>query len=833
MPTRPPGRGRTRGNLPSRSRRGDRASAATAPVRRRRAGLQQRRPRHKLRGLVIALIVLASIAGGVVGAAFIAYASYRTQLPDAATVAAMEPPLDSHLYDAKGNLIAILNEGNGQSSDITGDGSRHVHASLDDISKYARLGTIDVEDRHFYSEGSWDLPRLIKAGWDNFRHTNTSGASTITEQLAKISFFNSPERSLDYKIKEIVLGNEIDANFSKNQILEMYLNRVPYGNHATGIETAAELYFLKPAKDLDLAESSLLAGLPQSPSVYNPLNTTGDQKVNPLAKQRQQVVLAAMVSNGDITQKQADTAYAEPLTFHSWTESQPNVYPSVTDYVTSWLSDHYGNEYINPGGWDIYATVNPDLQKAAQTAVHDTILANRDTHNARDGALVNLDPKTGRVLAMVGGWDYSDPEEGADNEATTRHSPGSSIKLFTYTAAIASHLFTMTSPVQDTPIHIPGSDYSPNNYDLRLHGTCLIKACLGNSLNIPAVKVEVATGIPYITNLEIAAGIDSYASPSDRPDAVNYSATLGTFPATPLEMAVGAATIADLGVHHDPSPVEKIVVRGTGKKLFTLNPDSTARRVVPENVAFIMNEITSNDANRVMDFGAHGPLTLPDRRVSAKTGTSSYFNDNWTLGWTPDIVTSVWVGNPGGSCLNPDDMQTVINEFRRGRALFSGETLDQAETYPYSPADVAYYGLKPKPKIANSCGHLVNSDGVTGAAPIWHADMVAATAAFDKTSWYKVPKDVVQVGSGDNADFYLPNTTGGGSTILGGGPCYYWGPAGTAPVTGPDGTPCQYTGTGPPAATASPSPGGTPSPGAPPATPAAAPQHPPKHHPGG
>ena len=788
---------RSGGSLSARPRRGHRGAGVTAPPpRRRRANLHRPRQRHRVRLLVIVFGVLASLAGGLFAAVFVGYASYRSQLPDAATVAAMEPPLDSHVFDTQGNLIAVFND----------NGVRHVHTSLDNVSLYMRLATIDVEDRHFYSEGSWDLPRLIKAAWDNLRHTNTSGASTITEQLAKISFFNSPERSIDYKIKEIVLGNELDANFTKNQILEMYLNRVPYGNHAIGVETAAELYFFKPAKNLDLAEASMLAGLPQSPTTLNPVLNNGS---NPDAKARQHVVLSAMVSNGDITQRQADAALAEKLTFHDWSESEPNSYPDVKSYVTGWLKQNYGNNYINPGGWDIFTTIDPAKQVAATKALHDGILKIRNTKNAKDGALVNIDPKTGRVLALVGAWDNNDPEIGQLNMATRQRSPGSTIKLFTYTAALASHLYTMTTPILDAAVHLsaPGAPtYSPLNYDRTWHGTCLVKTCLGNSLNVPAVKVEVAVGIPYITSLEIAAGITSYASPpfslgGDRPGATDYSATLGGFPVTPLELAVGAATIADLGVHHDPSPVDHIVDRITGKALFTLNPDATARRVVPENVAFIINEITSNDANRVMDFGAHGDLTLPDRRVSAKTGTAEFFLDNWTVGWTPDLVSTVWVGNPGNSCLKSTDVAAMQRAIARGNVLYNGQDI----SYPYSPQDLAHYGMKPR---NNSCGHLEGSSGITGAAPIWNADMRAALAGT-KADWYTIPKDVIQVGSGDNADFYLPGTQKGGSV---GGGCTYWGPVGSSPPAGlpPD---CRYTGTSPPGAT-------TPSPTSPAGAPA-------------
>ena len=770
--------GRTRGNLSARRRRPPKVGAAAEPIRRRRrAGIHRPRRGRRLRLLVIVLAVLASLAGGLVATVFVAYASYRSQLPDAATVAAMEPPLDSHVFDAQGALIAVFNT----------SGSRHVHARLDNISLYARLATIDVEDRHFYSEGSWDLPRLVKAGWDNLRHTSTSGASTITQQLAKISFFNSPERSLDYKVKEIVLGNELDANFTKNQILEMYMNRVPYGNHAIGIETAAELYFFKPAKDLDLAQSAMLAGLPQSPTSYNPTIHDVSATVNPAAKDRQREVLAAMVTNGDITQKQADTALAEPLTFHDWSESEPDPYPDVKDYVQRWLNFNYGSTFIDPGGWDIYTTIDPAKQAAATAALHDGIAKIRTSHNAKDGAIVNIDPKTGKVLALVGAWDYNDPDVGQTNMALAQRSPGSTIKLFTYSAAIASHLYTMTTPILDAPVHLspgPGQDvYSPLNYDLRWHGTCVVKTCLGNSLNVPAVKVEAAVGIPYITNLEIAAGLTSLNDPSNRPLPLQYAATLGSlsYGLTPLELADGAATIADLGVHHDPTPVDHIIDRSSGKTIFTLKPDASARRVVPENVAFIINEITSNDNNRAMDFGRNGDLTIPNLRVSAKTGTAQFFLDNWTVGWTPDLVSTVWVGNPIKSCLKASDRGTILNAINRGHVLYSGMNV----TDPFSPADLAHYGLKP---LNNSCGHLDNSTGITGAAPIWHKDMVAALAGT-KPSWYTVPKDVIQVGTGDNADFYLPGT----QSSNGGNRCFYYAPAPSPVPPGVDPT-CPYGG---------------------------------------
>src|SRR5205807_1280901 len=205
---------------------------------------------------------------------------------------------------------------------------------------------------------SWDMPRILKAGWDNLRHNSaTQGASTITEQLAKISFL-TPERSFDRKVKQVILGIEIENNFSKNQILEMYLNRVDYGNHSFGIQSAAETYFHKSARELDLSEASMLAGLPNAPGTLNPLVHDPGVPVNPLAKDRQRTVLDAMVRNGDLTRPQADAAFAEPLTFHPYYDSVPQVAPDFVGYLKSFLDQKYGGSYVKPGGWDITTSLD-------------------------------------------------------------------------------------------------------------------------------------------------------------------------------------------------------------------------------------------------------------------------------------------------------------------------------------------------------------------------------------------------------------------------------------------------------------------------------------------
>lgn len=734
--------------------------------RRARAGAYRRgrampRRRRLVRWFLLFVALLAAGGAALVAIAFTAYNAYKAQLPDASTVSSMEPPLDSYVYDSTGKLIDVFH----------GD-TRHDHIALANMSRWVKLATVDVEDRHFYTEGSWDLPRIFAAGVSNLTHNSTQGASTITEQLAKLTLEGgnllgpTSPRSLDYKIKEIVLGNEISVAFTKDQILEMYMNRVFYGNQATGIETAAELYFHVDASKLDLAQSAMLAGLPQSPSYYDPVGDPGP------AKDRQLEVLNAMVNNGDISQAQADTAYAEKLTYYPASASDPalaagNADTSFLDYLGNWMSQHFGSAFLDPGGWRIYTTLDPAKQALAQQTVHDEVAAHGDLYNMHDGSLVNMDPRSGAVLAMVGSWDYSDPHIGQINMATSGVTPGSSIKLFTYTAAIASGKYTMTTPIVDEPytFTVPnGPSYSPLDYDRKWHGTCEVKTCLGNSLNMPAVKVEVGTGIPYIDNVEMAAGVNSIDSTckdsngntvSNLPGPYDYAATLGglTCGISLLDLANGASTIADMGVHHPATPVTKIVAPATGQTLYDYNPNQTGVRVVPDNVAYIMNEITSNDANRVQEFGANGPLTLPGRRASAKTGTGENYIDNLTVGWTPDLLTAVWVGNPTPVC--PGNATT----------LPSGAP----------------------------CGGLSGvASGITGAAPIWHSFMMNALKG-SPADWYTRPSDVVASGPGDNADFFLPTTTQGPqSPALGRGQCIYWQPK-------PDpSNPCTYVGTSPP-----------------------------------
>ncbi len=819
---------RRRAGLPNGSRTSLRANGSTNPgigateaaaraeLRRRRASAYRhlRTPRKRGRALRIVLIgitIFAAIGAGTVGAVFAGYNAYKGQLPDATTISDMEPQIDTDVFDSTGGLIHVFHN----------EGYRHIHVDLAGISPYFKQAIVAIEDHNFYTEGSWDLARLVEAGVADVTHRGAAlqGGSTITEQLAKISLYGGadPPQSIDYKIKEIVLGNEIALNFTKSEVLDMYVNRIFYGNFSVGIGSAAEMYFQKPASQLDLAQSAMLAGLPQSPSAYNPLVHAANQTVNPLAKNRQKAVLQAMQANGYITQAQGIAAFAEPLTVHSWTASEPdpNLDLDFVDYLETYLNSNFP-QYASPGGYEIHTTIDQAKQNLAYSTVHNLVSKERVAENMGDGALVSLNPQNGEVLAMVGTWNYSDPHFGQLNQAAAvQLNMGSTTKLFTYTAAIASTKFTMTTPILDDyyKFPIPGSaPYSPFDDDRRTHGVCQLKLCLGNSFNIPAVKTEYATGTQYIANTELAMGVTSLNQNctlngkvhTNWPSSTQWAATLGSLTCgiTLLDLADGAATLGDLGVQHNPMPVTSIAAQATGQVVWTYNAAAAGHQVIPANVAYIMDEITSNDNNRIREFGRNGYLTLNPRRVSAKTGTADFFMDNLTVGWTPNLLTAVWVGNAQRSCLQPKDYAYVRNQIARGNTVEG--TSDY--TYPYSPRDLAHWGLKPQYTDFPDCGHLDGVvSGYSGAAPIWHSYMTAALKGVPDT-WYKQPANVIvgtTGGSGDDADFYLPGTQPGANTN-----CTYYVPTPLPTQT------CTYAGPSPapPPTPPSPSPGPTPTP---------------------
>ncbi len=619
-------------------------------------------------------------------------------LPAVSGLASNKIDQDTLIYDRHGTLLA----------DIGKYGDHRIVVPLNYISPWVVKATLATEDRTFYSNSGIDLGGIVRAAIANYQHHKVKqGGSTISQQLVKQVYIgtNAPA-DVQRKLKEAILAIELNREYSKNQILEMYLNTIFYGSQTYGIEAAARSYFQSNAHDLSLAQAAMLAGLPQAPTQYNPVVNFAS------AKQRQAQVLAAMVGEKYITAAQAEAAYAVKL------QITPPITkfeaPYFVDYVLKTLAKppyNINNSDNNRKGYRVYTSLDLNLQHMAEAVVREQIAQKGDFYNFHDAALVSMDPKTGEVLAMVGGDNYDRPGGQFNLAYDVPRPPGSSFKIFTYTAAIESRRVNMESPVLDDAMVFPtGGDgpgyksgyakYIPQNYDRSFHGTLPLKMVMGNSLNIPALKVELRTGIPAVVDMASRLGLTCLAEGcvEKKPEDYGMSLTLGAYPVRLADMATAASTLATLGVRHREAPILNIK-DGLGHDVFTYDPAKNEYRAVDPAVAFIIASIMSDDRNRCMSFGCHGDLTLAGRHVAAKTGTTNDFKDNWTVGFTPSLATAVWVGNPDNKPLSH------------------------------------------------------NSTGIVGAAPIWHKFMTQALSATPD-EWYPVPAGLHQIGQ----DFYLPGT---------------------------------------------------------------------------
>ncbi|TMC03252.1 MAG: hypothetical protein E6J41_28080 [Chloroflexi bacterium] len=539
----------------------------------------------------------------------------------------------------------------------------------DDLGKWLPDATIAIEDSGFWTEPGIDVFAMGRAAWIDWRQKQAvQGASTITQQLVKVRLTGN-EVSLDRKVREAVLAIQVEHTYTKRQILEQYLNSIDYGNHARGSLAASRVYFHKDTKDLDLAQASLLAGIPQSPANNDPF-TFWDH-----AKSRQLEVLKAMVRTHKITQEQADEAYAEDLSppAHMFgPTSQVLGAPAFVDWVEAQIAGKYGTEALTGGGLRVTTTINLQLEAEAQKAVSDQINQYGRLYRESQGAMTAIDPRTGAVLAMVGS-----ANAGTQYNFAWRNprSPGSSFKIYTYTTAIESGKYTMATMIPDTPVSIVMGqgepNYQPKNYDGGYHGTLQLQQAMGNSYNVPAVKVEMSLGVDRVADMAkrmgappfqpVYAADGSFTWSNNAPSSsFGPSLTLGGYPETPLQMATGASVLGAQGVYHQPYGIGSITA-SDGTQIFKADPNNGARQVLDPKVAYIMEQIMSNDQNRTRAFGPNSDLTLPGRRVGAKTGTAETFSDGWTVGYTPSLASAFWFGNPDNTLMvyGRDAIQTA------------------------------------------------------------------------------------------------------------------------------------------------------------------------------
>lgn len=567
-------------------------------------------------------------------------------LPKPGELTTRSQKVSSKIYDRNGNLLFK----------VFRDQNRTL-VKLDDVPLFARQATIAIEDAEFYSHPGFSLRGMSRAILYNFTRGELTGGSTITQQLVKNALL-TPEKTFTRKIKEIILAIQVELSFSKDQILEMYLNEVSYGGAAYGIEEASQLYFGKSTKDLTLAQGALLAGLPRAPTTYSPFGA------NPsLSRARQLEVLSRMVQEGYINSVEADKAMQEKLVFAP--QRTDIKAPHFVMYIKQLLAQNYGENIVDEGGLEVVTSLDLGLQEKVEEIVRSEIEKIKGLRISNGAALV-INPKTGEILAMAGSKDYFNRQiDGNFNVTTALRQPGSSIKPVNYSYALESGRYTAASIIDDSPITywIPGSEpYSPKNYDSRFHGRVPLRTALGSSYNVPAVKVLASYGVDKMLEQGKKLGITTW----NDPHRFGLSLTLGGGEVKMVDMAVAYGVLANYGKRVDLHPILKVTdyrgkvleEDGCEASKVTKLPRATVyaeeaaqaqdcgRQVLDPRVAFILTDILRDNTARTPAFGPGSLLVIPNHtEVAVKTGTTQNLRDNWAIGYTKDYVALTWVGN--------------------------------------------------------------------------------------------------------------------------------------------------------------------------------------------
>lgn len=555
--------------------------------------------------------------------------SFVKNLPNPGQIKSLGFPATTKIYDRNGILLY----------EIYGSYNR-TPISLSNIPTHVKQATILAEDKEFYIHNGISLRGMTRALLHNLTSDSLEGGSTITQQLIRSTYL-TPERTMIRKLKEIILSVWIEKLYSKDQILEMYLNQVPYGGTAWGIEAAAENYFNKKSTDLNLAEAAVLAGLPASPSKYSPFN-------NPINyRNRQLMILKRMISSGYINQKEFDEAKDSNLSFNE--PRAPIAAPHFVMYVKELLNKYYGPRLTETGGLRVTTTLDLKLQENTQKILSEQI-NNLKGLLVTNGAALITNPQNGEILTMVGSADYFDKSnDGNVNVTQSLRQPGSSIKVVNYAAALQNG-FTASSIINDSPITYSGAGqagYRPVNYDGRFHGPVTLRTALASSYNIPAVKVLNTIGVDKMIDTGKDMGIDTW----ENRDRFGLSLTLGGGEVTMTDMAEVYGTLANNGTRNNLIPLIKITdYNGRNLPLPILRKPYKA---IPEAVAYILTSILSDNEARAPAFGRNSALNIDGKTIAVKTGTSDNKRDNWTIGYTKDFVTTVWVGNNDNKPMHP------------------------------------------------------------------------------------------------------------------------------------------------------------------------------------
>lgn len=675
-------------------------------ARRKRQRIYHNRPRPWLwvsqsLGAIILLVLLGvGIAtGGGAALVYGIYTSYADQLPDASVIEQQQDEFETvRIYDRTGKYLLY------ESIDPRPFRGDRRYLDLRTMSPWVYQAAVALEDRNFWDNPGINVRGLLRAFASNLQGGAVQGGSSITQQLIKNIIIAPEERtqqSYARKIKEVILALEVTRRYPKEKILEWYLNYNYYGNLAYGVEAASQVYFGKSSRDLNLAEAAMLAPIPQFP-LLNPIDRPEE------AKRRQGLALRALVEAGEIKQDEAVAAFQEPLSLRTSVAERFDILtaPHFALYVLDQIKNEYNTAedpyYIWRKGLQIYTTLDVDLQRyAEQTAREQVVKLLEQGKNAHNAAVVAIKNDTGEILAMVGSLNYNNEEiDGQVNVATANRQPGSSFKPYVYLTALENGM-SPASMILDVATAFPQDDgtfYRPENYDRQYHGPVSLRNALARSYNIPAIRVMQQVGVAAALRTAHTMGINGL----DR--GLNYyglNLVLGGGEVSLLDHTYAYSTMANGGVmigepllsaqlrdgFRKLNPVSVLQIRDTNGEVIKAYQDPQAERIVSAEVAYVMADIMSDDVARSPAFGANTELTLPDRKVAAKTGTTNGFKDNWTMGFTPQLTVGVWVGN-------------TDNE------------------------------------------SMVNVTGLSGAAPIWNAVMRKYHEAVPP-AWYERPPGIV------------------------------------------------------------------------------------------
>ncbi len=558
------------------------------------------------------IVLLVMIIG--IGCGFLT-ASMNTK-PDLAND--IRPPATSIIYDIHGNEIA----------NVHADQNRKP-VKLAQVPKNLQNAFIAVEDNRFYEHGGIDPRGIVRAFYANIRgRTVSEGGSTITQQLAKNAYLTQ-DRTLKRKIQEVFLALQLERQYTKDEILEMYLNQIYFGQGAYGVQAAAQTYFGKNVEDLSLNECAMLAGIPKSPNYYSPLNNLQ------AAQERKATVLDQMEKYGYINSSTASKTKKEKLNLVKPAKKEDTTPASYfVDYVTQTMIDKYGADAVYKEGMQIYTTLDMDMQKAAEAAMKNLPNSRKDGNGIEQpqGALVAIDPQTGYVKAMVGG-------RGTDqfNRATMAvRQPGSAFKPFVFAAALENK-FTPDTVIDDSPIK-DSNGWNPQNFDRSFHGKVTLREVAQHSLNVPTIKIAKQLGIDKPIFYAQEMGISTFVLDGPQNDK-NLSTAIGglTKGVTPLEITSAYGTFANKGLHVDPVVVVKVVDRN-GKVLEQAAPKT--KQVISESSAADLTSMLET----VVEKGTGARARLADRPAAGKTGTTDDYRNAWFIGYTPDLVAGVWIG---------------------------------------------------------------------------------------------------------------------------------------------------------------------------------------------